>query len=322
MTKALSLPSPAVTLSVNSRAYVEASKARNTIRAYTSALRDFKTWCNEHDAYALPARPQTVVDYLTELADRKASVSTIQTRAAAIAFAHRANHADDPTADESVKILLQGIRRTLKTAPTQKAPITRDDLIALLRTTTPDVRGKRDRALLLVGFAGAFRRSELAALSRSDVRFVPKGMEITLRRSKTDQSGVGYIKHIPALSNSPLCPVRALKVYLRAAEITEGAVFRKVDRWNKVSRKAINAHTVARLIKRLCERAHLPQKDFAGHSLRSGFVTQATADGVADWQIMRVTGHKSLAMLDRYNRDKGQGQVNAIRKALGEQADP
>jgi site-specific recombinase XerD len=315
----LTRPDPAtVHLSERSRAYVDSSKARNTVRAYHAALQDFKMWCAHHDATWLPALPQTLVDYFTALADLPASVSTIHVRAAAIAFAHRSNHLDDPTQHEAVKILLQGIRRAHKTAPHQKAPITRDDLKTLLQHTTRDLRGRRDRALLLVGFAGAFRRSELAALTLRDVRFSANEVQITVRASKTDQEGAGFVKHIPALENSPLCPVRALKAYLREAEISDGPIFRKIDRWNKVSPRGINAHTVARLIKRLCERANLPALEFAGHSLRAGFVTQATADGAYDWQIMRVTGHKSVAMLDRYNRDKGQGQTNAIRRALGE----
>lgn len=316
MNNSLAIPSRSVSLNPRSRAYTEASKARNTMRAYTSALADFKTWCDNHDCYALPAVPQTVVDYLTELADAGKSVSTIQTRVAAIAFAHHSNDMDDPTMDQAVKILLQGIRRTLKTAPLQKAPITREELKTLLSHTTNDLRGQRDRALLLLGFAGAFRRSEIADLEVADVRFMPNGMHVTLRQSKTDQEGAGQVKRIPALENSPLCPVRALKLYLRQAEIVDGAIFRKIDRWNHVAERGIDPDTVARIVKRLCVRAGLPKRDFAGHSLRSGFVTQATADGVDDWKIMRVTGHKSLQMLDRYNRDKGQGQETAIRRAL------
>ena len=286
------------------------------MRAYSSALSDFQLWCEYHNCRALPAVPQTLADYLTELADAGKSVSTIQTRVAAIAFAHRSNDMADPTTDHAVKILLQGIRRTLKTAPIQKAPITRDELRTLLAHTTNDLRGQRDRALLLLGFAGAFRRSEIAHLAMADIRFMPKGMQVTLRQSKTDQEGAGQVKRIPALDNSPLCPVRALKLYLQYAEIVEGAVFRKIDRWNHVAARGIDPDAVARIVKRLCRRAGLPPRDFAGHSLRGGFVTQATADGVDDWKIMRVTGHKSLQMLDRYNRDKGQGQETAIRRAL------
>ena len=311
-------PAPAVRLNARSRAYTAKSKSSNTLRGYTADLADFQTWCVNHDTRAVPAVPQTVVDYLTALADGGLSVSTIQRRVAAIAFAHRTNNLDDPTTDPAVRVLLQGIRRTLTVAPTQKSPITRDDLKILLAHTTADLRGRRDRALLLIGFAGAFRRSELAALTLADITFQPAGIYIRLRHSKTDQEGAGLTKHIPALENSPLCPVRALKVYLREAAITDGAIFRKVDRWNNVSARAIDPDTVARIVKRLCSRAGMPVRDFAGHSLRSGFVTQATADGVDDWKIMSVTGHKSLAMLDRYNRDKGQGQESAIRRALGE----
>lgn len=311
-----SLKTRGVVLTPRARAYANASKSKNTLRSYRADLNTFREWCDHHGTSALPAAPQTVADYLTEIADARYAVSTIQRRVAAIAFAHRTNHLDDPTTDPSVRVLLQGIRRTLKTAPAQKAPITRDDLKTLLAHTTPDLRGSRDRALLLVGFAGAFRRSELAAIALADIQFMPNGMHITLRQSKTDQEGAGMVKHIPALDGSPLCPVRVLKKYLRLAEIADGAVFRKIDRWEHVSPRGIDPDTVARIVKRLCQRAGMPVKEFAGHSLRSGFVTQATADGVDDWKIMRVTGHKSLAMLDRYNRDKGHGQESAIRRAL------
>lgn len=311
-------PLPAVRLNARTQVYVSKSKSKNTMRGYAADLIDFQTWCLNHNMRAIPAVPQTVVDYLTDLADSGLSVSTIQRRVAAIAFTHRTNNLDDPTTDQAVRVLMQGIRRTLTTAPAQKSPITRDDLKVLLAHTTADLRGRRDRALLLIGFAGAFRRSELAALTLADVTFQPNGMYLRLRHSKTDQEGAGTTKHIPALENSPLCPVRALKAYLREAEIIDGAIFRKVDRWNHVGARAIDPDTVARIVKRLCQRAGMPVRDFAGHSLRSGFVTQATADGVDDWKIMRVTGHKSPAMLDRYNRDKGQGQESAIRRALGE----
>lgn len=303
-------------MSDRAREYISASKSANTVRAYRAAWREFQAFCAEHGARAKPASPATIVEYVTALAETGARVSTIQTKLAAIAFAH-SDVDDNPARAPAVRVVMQGIRRKLGCAPHQKAAITRGELLKMLATLGDDLVGKRDRALLLVGFAGAFRRSELAALDVADVRFGADDMTITVRRSKTDQEGRGAVKRVPMLNDVAVCPVHALKTWLDAANIESGAVFRRVDRWGYVHER-LTDRAIALIVKRAAIAAGLDARQFAGHSLRAGFVTQAVADNTPEWAIAEVTGHKSRQVLQKYIRDAGRGQLAAIRRALGE----
>lgn len=308
-------------LSDNARKYVNASKAQSTLRAYKITWGEFQAFCAQRDATALPALPGTVVEYLTALADAGARVSTIQAKLAAIAFAHRAHDSENPARAEAVRILMQGIRRKLGCKPQQKAAVTRGELLKMLGTLPDSLPGKRDKAILLLGFAGAFRRSELVGLNVEDAHFGAADMTILLRRSKTDQEGKGAVKRIPALGNASLCPVRALKDWLDAAQIQSGAVFRSVDRWGHVRRGRLTDKVIALTVKRAATAAGLDARQFAGHSLRAGFVTQSANDNTPMLTIAEVTGHKSLEVLRRYIRDAGLGQLTAIRRAFGETGD-
>jgi site-specific recombinase XerD len=303
-------------ISDRAREYIGAARAPNTVRAYRAAWRDFERFCESRGERARPARVATIIEYLTALADAGARVSTIQTRLAAIAAAHSGN-GNNPARDDAVRVVMQGIRRKLGCAPNQKAPITRRELLKMLATCGNDLVGKRDRALLLLGFAGAFRRSELAALNVEDVRFGADDAVIVLRRSKTDQEGHGAVKRVPMLDDAAICPVRALREWLDAAHIESGAVFRRVDRWGHAHER-LTDRAIAIIVKRAAMAAGLDARQFAGHSLRAGFVTQAVADGTPEWAIAEVTGHKSRQVLQRYIRDAGRGQLAAIRRALGE----
>lgn len=300
-------------LSAEARAYASNTRALNTRRAYASAWREFEAFCAGRGWPALPAPADAVIAWLAALADAGARASTIGVKLAAIRFAHQ-SQATDPTALPAVRLVWQGIRRTIGTAQRQKAPVTLDDLRAMARACGDDLRGKRDRALLLVGWAGAFRRSELVGLDVEDLR-INGVLRVTLRRSKTDQEGAGSVKVIPAIGGD-LCPVAALRAWLDAASIASGAVFRSVDRWGHVRASRLSDRDVARIVKRLAERAGLDPRQFAGHSLRAGFVTTAAKVGVPEWQIQEVTGHRSSDVLRRYIRDAGRGQIEAVRSAF------
>jgi integrase len=214
---------------------------------------------------------------------------------------------------------MQGIRRKLGRAPTRKAAVTRDELVKMLATLPDSLQGKRDKAVLLMGFAGAFRRSEIVALNVEDVHIGKRAARITLKRSKTDQEGKGIVKHIPRLADLTLCPVGALQDWLDAANIQSGAIFRKVDRWGHVQRDRLNDREIARTVKRAATLAGLDARQFSGHSLRAGFVTQSANDNTPVLAIAQVTGHRSLATLQGYIRDAaGVEQIDAIRRAFGE----
>jgi len=300
---------------LDARAFMQAGKAENTLRAYRAAWREFAQFCELHGATALPASPASVAAYLVWLAGR-IKPATMQVKLAAVSFVHRFAHQGDPTDDESVRVVMAGIRRKLGSAPQKKAPAIFGDVALMVEALPDDLGGKRDRALLLVGFAGAFRRSELVGLDVGDVRFNGATMTVTVRRSKTDQEGAGMRKVIPRL-DSDLDPASALRTWLTAADINSGPLFRAVSRWGVVGRRRLNDRTVARVVKDAAEAAGLEPRQFAGHSLRSGFITSAALAGAAEWQIQEVSGHKSERVLRGYIRDAGVGGQAAVRAAFG-----
>ena len=300
---------------LDARAFAQACKAENTLRAYRAAWREFAQFCEGRGATALPASPASVVAFLTWLAGH-VRPATMQVKLAAVSFAHRLAHQGDPTDDENVRMVMAGIRRKLGSAPEKKAPATFGDVALMVAALPDDLGGKRDRALLLVGFAGAFRRSELVGLDVGDVRFNRATMTVTVRRSKTDQEGAGMRKVIPCLGGR-LDPVAALREWLEAAGINSGPLFRAVSRWGMVGRRRLDGRTVARVVKDAAEAAGLEPRQFAGHSLRSGFITSAALAGAAEWQIQEVSGHRSERVLRGYIRDAGLGGQEAIRAAFG-----
>lgn len=300
------------------RRYVEASKAENTRRAYQSHLKDFKEFCAERGYAAMPAAPAVVVDYLTFLADIGASMSTIQVKASAISYAHRVAKLDNPIKTVEVQETMHGIRRTIGMFQKGKAPLPLEQLRKMLDVLPEGTRGIRDKALLLFGFGGAFRRSELVALSVSDVKFENKQATVRLRQSKTDQEGHGMTKILPVLANKALCPVTALRHWMNTAGITEGVLFRPIDRHGNISNRMMNPQEVARLVKKYAKLAGLDPEELAGHSLRAGYVTEAANHNQPLWKIKQQTGHKSDAILQRYIRDQGRGAGDATRSAFGE----
>jgi site-specific recombinase XerD len=297
--------------------YARANRATNTYRAYRAAWRSFAAWCAEHQRAALPADPLTVADYLAHAAQHH-KVSTLGVHVAAIRAAHKAAGQPDPTADERVAATMRGIRRRHGQPPVQRDPLTLNDLRAMLRTCGDDLAGLRDKALLLVGFAAALRRSELVALDVEHVR-LNGVLRITIARSKTDQEGQGITKTIPRLADAELCPVRALRAWLDAAGIRSGAIFRSINRWGKVGAR-LSAYDVARIVKRRAQAAGRDARLLAGHSLRAGFATVAALAGLDPLAIAEVTGHRNLNTLRKYIRAAGRVQADAISRVMGGQA--
>lgn len=311
------------------RKYLDASSAANTRRAYSGAMAGktgahalkvrkfvaFADYCADHGYTPHPARAEVVVLYLTHLADAGAKVATIEQRRAAIASAHRGQV--NPCADDRVKEAMKGIRRKLGTQVKPKAALSPDELRQIVASLPDDLRGIRDRALLLMGWQGAFRRSELVALIVADVDTRAGKLTITISRSKTDQDGQGQYKVLPELPDKSLCALTAYRAWLSAAEIRTGPVFRSIDRWGHVRAGQMNGQEVARIVQGACKRAGIDPQRFAGHSLRSGYVTAATNAGANDGDIMEQTGHRSSATLRRYKQMAGRGAQRATLAALG-----
>ena len=297
-----SAPPPAIVLPGESaRRYARASKSSATLRAYAGAVRSFETWCRRRGLMTVPAEVATVVDFLSAEADAGRKVSSIAQKAAAIRWAHKTAGYPSPTEAEAVQNVMKGIRRAVGVAPRQKAPATAERIIAILaHVPTDTLIGKRDRALLLLGFAGAFRRSELAGLQFEDLTFGAAGVDVLLRRSKTDQEGAGQQVAIP--HGVHLRPVEALQGWIDVAGITGGPLFRSVTRRGKIGETTITGHTVALVVKRYAAKAGLQVEDFSGHSLRAGFVTSAADRGADINRIMDVSRHVDPRTVRAYIR--------------------
>jgi len=294
--------------------YFQAAQAENTRRAYNSDWRHFNEWCNKAGQGSLPAAPETVVLYLSTLAET-AKVSTLTRRISAISQAHQAAGFASPTEHLAVRKVMAGIRRQKGTAQTGKRPVLTEDLRAMVGTLSEKrMLDVRDRALLLVGFAGAFRRSELVNLDVEDLLFGRGGLVVTIRRSKTDQEGQGRRVGIPYGSTPATCPVRALQAWLEILGSDEGPVFRGINRHGQIAGKRLTAQTVALVVKRIAAAAGLASGELAGHSLRAGLATAAAMAGVSERAIMAQTGHRSVATLRRYIREGSLFLENAAAK--------
>jgi integrase len=291
-------------LQQQARAYLRASKAPSTLRAYRSDWQHFSAWCQGREAASLPSTPETVALYLVALAETHRP-ATITRRLTCIAKAHAAAGHPNPATTKHIVVAetLQGIRRTLGTAQPGKTPLLTADLIQVLAYLPDSLQGLRDRALLLVGYTGGLRRSELAALTLADLVWKDEGAVLTLRRSKTDQVGQGRQVAIPRGAHAATCPVQALRKWLAAAEIVGGEIFREVDRHGRVGKRGLHADSIGAIVKRAVARAGFDAKGFAGHSLRAGFATQAARNGASAFDIMRQTGHRSITTVSRYVRE-------------------
>lgn len=289
------------------RDFAAQSRAANTARAYAADWAHFEGWCRARGIAPLPAAPAAVALYLTDLAEPSEAgqtprkVSTIQRRLSGIVSQHRAADLPSPAEGREVRAVMRGIRRARGAPPAEKLPATTPVIRAMVEPLGDDLRGRRDRALLLLGFAAALRRSELVALEVADAQITREGVVLTIRRSKTDQEGRGVTKGVAYGSNPLTCPVRALQAWLEVAAIGDGRLFRSL-RHGRVQPRGLDGRDVARIVKRAAALAGLEPAHFSGHSLRAGLATAAAAAGVSERAIMEQTGHKSLSVMRRYIR--------------------
>lgn len=290
------------------------SRAPATLANYARVWRQFEAWCAAEARTALDPDPEaaagTVAEYLRDRADQGARWPTVGLDLAGIAFRYRDAGLPSPSQHPGVKHFVEGLRRELGRAAPSRAAITEAELKAMLATLPATIHGARDRALLLVGFVGAFRRSELVALDVEDVVEERHGLVISVRRSKTDQDGGGQLKAIP-FGAGDACPVRALRAWLEAAAITDGPLFRAIDRHGNVRPGRTDGLTVARVVKRATRAAGLEAERFSGHSLRLGFVTTAAQRGSSERAIANQTGHRSMPVLRGYIRRATVFEENA-----------
>jgi site-specific recombinase XerD len=278
----------------------QAGKAASTRKAYGTDFRLFKTWCDARGVSSLPAAAETVAAYVAAESSRSRP-STLGRRLAAIRYAHKLAGLPLPTDAEGVKATMRGIRRTLGSARVRKAPAVAARMLGMVATAPANLAGLRDRALLLLGFAGAFRRSELVALDVADVEETETGLLVTIRRSKTDQEGKGVT--IAIARGDIACPVKALRVWLDSAGIEAGPLFRPINKAGRMAATRLTDRSVANVVKAYAERAGFDAGIFSGHSLRSGFLTSAAANGASIFKMMDVSRHRSVETLRGYVRD-------------------
>lgn len=292
--------------------YKEEATSKATRRAYAADWRDFTAWCASVGATPLPADPETLIAYITALADT-CRPSTIDRRLAGIRAMHRDEGLEAPTFLPDVSKVRQGIRRELGVDPNAKAAAGTEEVLKMVATLPTSLRGLRDRALLLVGFAAALRRSELVGVDVEHLTFSEDGVRILVPKSKTDQAGEGAAVGVLA-TNRPTCPVAALRTWIDAAGVERGAVFLSFDRRGRMTSERLSGYGVAIVVKRAARAAGLDPERFAGHSLRAGMVTEAFANGVAAEDIMRTTRHKRHETLMRYRREARLFHNNASGK--------
>jgi integrase len=290
------------TLAEEGRRLDENARARRTWASYQRDWTHFTDWCTSVDLDPLPAAPSTVALYLTEMA-RSFKVSTLRRRLAAISVVHQGYGHPSPTADVTVRTRMKGIARDKADEQvTRKAPAWGRDVRRMVADLDDDPRGARDRALLTIGFAGGFRRSELVGLDVTDVTETNDGLVVHIRRSKTDQEGTGRTIGIPYGSHPTSCPVRAFRAWRALNNGPSGPMFRRI-RGHATLGARLTDRSVALIVKDAATRIGLNPADFAGHSLRAGFVTSAADGGASEAAIMEQTGHRSTKQLRDYMRD-------------------
>ena len=283
---------------------LKTSKALNTLRAYKADYKDFARFCVRHGFKPMPSEPKVLSLYLTHLS-QTSKFSTLKRRLASISVIHRLSGHYIDTKHPMITENLMGIKRVKGSYQKAKKPILINDLKSIVNVIDKDKNEKRkskNKALILIGFAGGFRRSELVAIDCADIDFVTEGVKIFIKRSKTDQSGEGMTKGIPYFSNSNYCPVISLKNWLEKSEIKYGKIFAMSDR------------SVALTIKKYTAIAGLDSKKYSGHSLRSGFATSAAELGAEERSIMAMTGHKTTQMVRRYIQEANLFKNNALNK--------
>ena len=297
---------------------LKSSKAENTIRAYKSDFKDFGAFCSKHGFKSLPTEPKIVALYLTYLTNKDAKMSTLRRRLVSISMIHKHKGHYLDTKHPVIIENLMGIKRKKGSIQKGKKPLLINHLKAIVKVIDEDkseeIKKIRDKTIILTGFGGGFRRTELISIDYDDLEFVPEGLKITLRRSKTDQFGEGMIKGLPYFSNTKYCPVFHLKKWLELSKIKDGPIFRRFAKGNSLTKHRLTDQTVVLIIKRYLEIAGIDNQNFSGHSLRSGFATATAESGADERSIMAMTGHKTTQMVRRYIREANLFKNNALNK--------
>ena len=294
------------------------SKAKNTVRAYKSDFEDFGLFCVKNGFNNLPSEPKIVSLYLTHLSTKDAKISTIKRRLVSIGVIHKIKGHYLDTKHPIIIENLLGIKRRKGIAQQGKKPLLINDLKKVIdvinNQNEPDIKKLRNKAILLIGFSGGFRRNEIVSIDKEDIEFVFEGVKIRVKKSKTDQFGEGMIKGIPHFESSLYCPVTNLKRWINISKINKGPIFVKFSKGFKISKKRLSDQSVSLIIKDYLTKAGIDSKSYSGHSLRSGFATSAAESGAEERSIMAMTGHKSTEMVRRYIKEANLFKNNALNK--------
>ena len=297
---------------------LKSSKAINTVRAYKSDFNDFGLFCAQNGFKSLPSEPKIVSLYLTNLSTKDAKISTLKRRLVSIGVIHKLKGYYLDTKHPSIIENIMGIKRRKGSIQKSKKPLLINYLKEVINVIDKqdknEIKKFRDRSIILIGFSGGFRRNEIVSLDYDDLDFVPEGLKVNIKRSKTDQFGEGFTKALPYFDNSQYCPVVSLKRWIEISKITSGAVFRRFSKGSKLLENRLTDQTVALLIKQYLNKAGIDSKNYSGHSLRSGFATSAAESGVEERSIMAMTGHKSTEMVRRYIKEVNLFKNNALNK--------
>jgi len=297
---------------------LKSSKAINTVRAYKSDFKDFGLFCLKNGFKNLPTEPKIVSLYLTFLSSKNVKISTIKRRLVSIGVIHRMKGHYLDTKHPAIVENLMGIKRRKGVNQTGKKPLLINHLKQIInvidKESTSEVKKLRNRTLLLLGFSGGFRRNELVSLNIEDIEFVFEGLKITLKRSKTDQFGEGFVKGIPHFENSIYCPVKSLKTWIDISKIKKGPLFVRFTKGTKITNNRLTDQSVALIIKEYLIKTGIDSHNYSGHSLRSGFATSAAEAGAEERSIMAMTGHKSSEMVRRYIKEANLFNNNALNK--------
>jgi len=294
------------------------SKAINTIRAYKSDFNDFSLFCSKNGFKSLPSNPNIVSLYLTHLSTKNAKMSTLKRRLVSIGVIHKLKGHYLDTKHPSIIENIMGIKRRKGSNQKSKKPILISSLKQIINVidnqNKQEIKKCRDRTIILIGFSGGFRRNEIVSLNYDDLDFVPEGLKINIRRSKTDQFGEGSVKALPYFDSSQYCPVISLQKWIEISKINSGPLFRRFTKGSNLSENRLTDQTVALLIKEYLMLAGINSKNYSGHSLRSGFATSAAESGADERSIMAMTGHKTTQMVRRYIKEVNIFKNNALNK--------
>ena len=297
---------------------LQSSKAENTVRAYKSDFKDFGLFCAQNGFKSLPSEPKVVSLYLTHLSTKDVKMSTLKRRLVSIAVIHKLKGHYLDTKHPIIIENIMGIKRRKGSIQKGKKPLLINSLKILINVideyNKEDIIKLRDRSIILMGFSGGFRRSEIVSLNYDDLDFVTEGLKIYIKRSKTDQFGEGSLKGLPYFDNKKYCPVLSLKNWIEISNINSGPLFRRFSKSSKLLENRLSDQTIALLIKKYLKLAGIENKNFSGHSLRSGFATSAAESGAEERSIMAMTGHKSTEMVRRYIKDANLFKNNALNK--------